>query len=696
MSFPLTPSKRPYEWHNEPNGRDRWHNTVQNSHSKTPSDFTVFRVLCLASKSGSVIGKGGTIVNHIQQATGAKVRVEDTVPGCDERVVVITGSEKDREAGKEPGKEDEEGENVANDDNDVKSNDEDKDDKESDEPLDAQSQQAMSSAQKALLLVFERTVEGEHEIEQEDDTDSKSSPIVFRFLVPSVQVGCILGKGGNVIKQISAESGAQIRILHNDKLPACAWSSEEVVQITGGLDSVRKALQAVSQQLQENPPRDRDPFPPNKPSGPPPHLFGSNSHSDLLPPSNYHFSGQGGPYPPVRGDDGGYLSGAPPPIPKFYDGFNSSRMKSTPEILTFKLLCMNEKVGGVIGKGGSIIRALQNETGAEIKILDSVPDSEDRVIVISAPTHPDDRISAAQDAVLRVQSRIFKAAPDSKEKNLVCKVLVHSNQIGCLLGKGGAIIAEMRKSSRAHIRILAKDQIPKCASDNEEVVQVTGEFEAVQEALLQITSRLRQHLFRDRFQSIINHPHHPAFIEQVPPPVPPYMGRRPPSPPGMYSHMGPSIHKFDLPPNMDHPGFPHGIQKPGFPHSSERMPPPAPWAHQGIGGSGSGSGSGRETGLPDYDRGFTQRRPDGVGSQSAIITSTTVEVVVPRAVVPTIYGENGECLKKIRQISGANITITEPRHGAKETAVIISGTPEQTNAAQSLLQAFVLSGQGSP
>ncbi|ERN09894.1 hypothetical protein AMTR_s00013p00144130, partial [Amborella trichopoda] len=328
---------------------------------------------------------------------------------------------------------------------------------------------------------------------------------------------------------------------------------------------------------------------------------------------------------------------------------------------------MNEKAGGVIGKGGSIIRALQNETQAEIKILDTVPDLEDRVIVISAPTHPDDRISAAQAAVLCVQSRIFKAAPDSKDKSLVCKVLVHSNEIGYLLGKGGAIIAELRKSSRAPIHILAKDQIPKCASDNEEVVQVTEEFEAVQEALLQITSRLRQHLFHDQFQSIINHPHHPAFIEQVPPPVPPYMGRRPPSPPGMYSHMGPSIHKFDLPPNMDLPGFPRGIQKPGFSHNSERMPPPAPWAHQGIGGSGSGSGSGLETRLPDYDRGFTQRRLDGFGSQLAIITSTTVEFVVPRAVVPTIYGENGECLKKIRHISGANITITEPRHGAKET-----------------------------
>ena len=43
------------------------------------------------------------------------------------------------------------------------------------------------------------------------------------------------------------------------------------------------------------------------------------------------------------------------------------------------------------------------------------------------------------------------------------------------------------------------------------------------------------------------------------------------------------------------------------------------------------------------------------------------------------------------QISDAKITITEPKPAATETAIIISGTPEQTHAAQSLIQAFVMS-----
>lgn len=85
--------------------------------------------------------------------------------------------------------------------------------------------------------------------------------------------------------------------------------------------------------------------------------------------------------------------------------------------------------------------------------------------------HPDDRVSAAQDAVLRVQNRIVRAVSDNSEK-VVARILVSSNQIGCILGKGGCIIADMRKFTGAYIRIVARDQIPNWASENDEIVQV--------------------------------------------------------------------------------------------------------------------------------------------------------------------------------------------------------------------------------
>lgn len=702
MSF-ITPSKRPYDRNSfETNGRGKWQKSAtfhspQQLLNASPG-ATVFRLLCPASKSGGVIGKGGAVIMQIRQETGAKVKVEDTIPGCDERIIIIVGSDKDADVTNEQHKEEDEDDNKDDDDSndasdegdDIKENDESAEEKEISKSQDSRTEKATTSAQKALLLIFDKMVEGDIDSD-EGDEDINPSSVFVRLLVLSSQVGCLLGKGGSVIKQMAGESGAQIRILPRDKLPSCASPSDELVQITGELLAVRKALHLVSQQLMENPPRDRDSFPTGKPTGPSSHQI-TLPLPEVHPAANFPFPAAAGPH---HGSDfrPDFRPGLPASIPKFHESVISGQMNASEEVLTFRLLCADEKVGGVIGKGGSIIRNLKHETGCDIKILDAAPGSDDRIIMITAPAHPDERISPAQDAVLRVQSRIVTAAHDGKEKAVSSRLLVSSNQIGCLLGKGGAIIAEMRKLSRAHIRILGKDQIPTCASDNEEVVHITGEFEAVQEALLQITTRLRSHLFRDKFPAMSHLPR-PAFPDQAPPFVP-YMGRRDASPPRMYHNLGSSFHKFEpvggFPPHDERSAFLHGVHRPGIPpHGYDRMPPSAPWGPQGI------IDGGGPIGMPDY-AGVSQRRVGGIGSgsQPAVITSTTVEVVVPRALVPSIYGEDGGCLKKIRQISGAKITITEPRPGATETAIIISGAPEETHAAQSLLQAFVMSGTDS-
>ena len=47
------------------------------------------------------------------------------------------------------------------------------------------------------------------------------------------------------------------------------------------------------------------------------------------------------------------------------------------------------------------------------------------------------------------------------------------------------------------------------------------------------------------------------------------------------------------------------------------------------------------------------------------------------------------------QISGAKLTILDPHPISGDRNVEIRGTPEQTQAAQSLLQAFIYSGQSS-
>ncbi|KAL5056562.1 hypothetical protein RYX36_037244 [Vicia faba] len=50
------------------------------------------------------------------------------------------------------------------------------------------------------------------------------------------------------------------------------------------------------------------------------------------------------------------------------------------------------------------------------------------------------------------------------------QLVVLSNQVGCLLGKGGVVVPEMRRETWASIRIIGTDQLSKCVSNNDQVV----------------------------------------------------------------------------------------------------------------------------------------------------------------------------------------------------------------------------------
>lgn len=52
--------------------------------------------------------------------------------------------------------------------------------------------------------------------------------------------------------------------------------------------------------------------------------------------------------------------------------------------VVFKILCANDRIGGVIGKGGTIVRALQNESGATVSVGPSVTGCDERLISITA------------------------------------------------------------------------------------------------------------------------------------------------------------------------------------------------------------------------------------------------------------------------------------------------------------------------
>uniref|UniRef100_A0A7N0UVQ9 K Homology domain-containing protein n=1 Tax=Kalanchoe fedtschenkoi TaxID=63787 RepID=A0A7N0UVQ9_KALFE len=579
----------------------------------------ILRVLCPETYVGNVIGKGGLVISQIRQETGARIKVQDAVAGCLERVVVFVGSDDRAVAVKKEVKQVEgnETEDDDDDDDDAKECEENHDD--------GKVESKTSSVQNALLRIFDKMIEGEKEVKKCDYGSDKSYATSVRLVVFSSQADCLKRRGGGTFEEMSSESGAHICFLSNDKRPACISASDELVQITGEINGIKKGIISVTHQLLENPPQN------------------SEISQQKLPGLSSSSAGQA---QTARAE--AYRNNA---------DYQSAKMSNDIIKMSFRLLCPEKKAGAVIGRGGSIVKGLQQDTGCEIDVADRNFDVDERIIAIAGPAHPEDRISPAQDGVLRVQARIIKCPPESKEPTATARLLVPSNQISALLGKGGTILSEIRKLSRAQVQILGKEQLPRHVSANDDVVQVNGEFEAVQEALLHITAQLQRQFFHSYVER------RGAFLGGLPPPPPPHGN--------FYSNDEPSP-------------FMHNIQRLGVPlHILERNPSPAPWRPEGlINGVG-------HMGMPDYVGDPLRRLPGGINP--AIITSTTVEVVVPSSVIPSIYGEGGGCLQQIIQISDAAITIAKPKAGATETMITISGTPEQTNAAQSLIQAFVIS-----
>ncbi|XP_020580841.1 KH domain-containing protein HEN4-like isoform X2 [Phalaenopsis equestris] len=403
-----------------------------------PED-TVYRYLCQGRKIGSIIGRGGEIVKQLRADTHAKIRIGETVPGCEERVITIFSSSEECNTLEDSG-------------------------------------ETVCAAQDALFKVHERLISDDDG--GDDDDDANAPQVTVRLLVPSDQIGCIIGKGGQIIQGIRSSTGAQIRILKNEYLPSCAISTDELLQIAGDASIVKKALFDVSSRLHENPSRSQ-------------HMLFSNVANS----SHYGGFSSGTPVMgvgPLISQFGGYKSDAASDWPSFYP---PPRDDTSTKEFELRMLCPAANIGGVIGKGGLVIKQIRQDSGAFIKV-DSSNAEDDCIITISANELFEDPISATIDAAVRLQPRCSERTErESGEPSYTTRLLVSTTRIGCLIGKGGSIISEMRRSTRANIRILSKENLPKVALDDDEMVQISGDLDVAKDALVQITTRLKANFF---------------------------------------------------------------------------------------------------------------------------------------------------------------------------------------------------------
>ncbi|KAL0363585.1 UNVERIFIED_CONTAM: KH domain-containing protein [Sesamum calycinum] len=352
---------------------------------------------------------------------------------------------------------------------------------------------------------------------------------------------------------------------------------------------------------------------------------------------------------------------------------------SRTEELFIKVLCPSNKIGRVIGKGGSSIKSIRQDSGARVEVEDRKSNHNECVITVISTESSDDLKSMAVEAVLLLQAKIN----DDDDDTVTMRLLVPSKVIGCIIGKSGSIINEIRKRTKADIRI-SKGEKPKCANENDELVEIFGQVGSVRDALIQIVLRLRDDVLKIEKTSVI------LLL--------------------VLSHYTPVVllfqcHQFCavchlvllwvmikgwilevgwdyfLPVDMDMGPYRHAYlkmeKKPmkidDYANLLVRIPFLVFNKLTAMGDNGYGSLSSHSSSL-----------------YAGLPPPSTLEMVIPAHAVGKVMGKGGTNIDNIRKISGAAVEISDSKSSRGDRVALISGTTEQKRAAENLIQAFIM------
>ncbi|XP_020093279.1 RNA-binding KH domain-containing protein PEPPER [Ananas comosus] len=338
----------------------------------------------------------------------------------------------------------------------------------------------------------------------------------------------------------------------------------------------------------------------------------------------------------------------------------------------FRLIVPVLMVGSIIGRKGELIKKLCEETRARIRILDGPVGTTERIVLIHGREEPEEEISPAMDAVVRVFKRlngISDAGADGKTPASsgppVCSVrlLVASSQAVSLIGKQGASIKSIQESSGATIRIITPDERPFYATEDERIVDIQGESLKVLKALESVISHLRKFL--------VDHGVLPLFdkaskVTTATQDVATDSWNEKTQPVDHSSQQAVMNNEYSLPARRDSLFLDREPQLDSqMSRSSLSLYGRDPAALSGLRSSSLGRTAG------------------------PVITQITQTMQVPLSYAEDIIGVAGGNIRYIRATSGALLTVEETRGVPDEITIEIKGTASQVQTAQQLIEEFM-------
>ncbi|XP_067340941.1 heterogeneous nuclear ribonucleoprotein K, like isoform X2 [Channa argus] len=342
------------------------------------------------------------------------------------------------------------------------------------------------------------------------------------------------------------------------------------------------------------------------------------------------------------------------------------RSRNTDEMVELRVLLQSKNAGAVIGKGGKNIKALRTDYNASV----SVPDSSGPERILS--------VNASIDVIGEILLKIIPTLEEYQHYSGIdfdceLRLLIHQSLAGGIIGVKGAKIKELRE---APIKGRAQPYDPNFYDETYDYGGFTMLFE----------ERGRRPIggFPIRVR---------GGFERMPPvrgnrPMPPSRRdyddmsprRGPPPPLSRGGRGGSRARNLPLPPPPPPRGggdrFAHGSY-----HSSMDD---RPSDRRGRGGDRYDSMSG---GGYDNNSSWEHFQSGGRGSYSDIGGPViTTQVTIPKDLAGSIIGKGGQRIKQIRHESGASIKIDEPLEGSEDRIITITGTQDQIQNAQYLLQ----------
>ncbi|XP_031558125.1 heterogeneous nuclear ribonucleoprotein K-like [Actinia tenebrosa] len=333
---------------------------------------------------------------------------------------------------------------------------------------------------------------------------------------------------------------------------------------------------------------------------------------------------------------------------------------------TIRILLQSKDAGGIIGKSGSNIKRLRSEYNAVVNVPDT--NYSERVLTITASTNT--ALAILGECVPKIGEHSRGGGNPTHDIQL----LVQRSQVGSIIGRAGYKIKEIREQSGANIKVFS-DCLP---NSTERVVAITGTIDTVVKCVEIIYETLESTPLKG--QVILYDPSMQGGYDDW-----------------GYGYDGPDGRGGAMGGRGGQGRNVRGGSRGGGRGSMNRS------GRGGRGGRGGFSAGGGQGGMfggsGDFSQdigGFNEGSNFGGGMNqwnqgqgSGDQPTTSTQVTIPKDLAGSIIGKGGERIRSIRNKCRATIKIDDPLPGADDRIITITGTQDEINYAQYLLQQSV-------